>query len=150
MQPREFVDKELKLVTEAFNIMKELSPTVFFIKNDNRVTIPANFNSDAQKDIVSQGIRELVKGTMPDIVIYVSEAWAVVTKDPEKEIRPMFNPKRIEVLVVQIEFKSGEMFGCSANIIRDGKEPRLGEFRIIDNKMDTGRFTNFFPPKSVN
>src|SRR5260370_3136367 len=80
MEPRQFVDQELKFITEIFNIQKEVYPMVILLKDDNRYQVPVNFANNARKDIISQGIKDLVKKSEPDVVIFVAEAWVKFIK----------------------------------------------------------------------
>jgi len=149
MTPRAFVKQELKLVQEMFNVQKSIGPMFIMIRNNQRDVILIDTANDSDKDIASLTLKEIVKMTKPDIVVYMSEAWALYLPKGtnfEDVTRPMFNPDRIEQLVVQIEFKTGEKFGCSANILRDKGEVKLSEFEIMDAKLSTGKFVDFFPP----
>jgi len=155
MEPREFVEHELKVISTLFQIQKELYPMVVLIKNDERFKIPVSYNNDAHKDIVSQGIKDLVKKSEPDIVIYMAEAWV-------KFIRAKWDrlpwtaqgAEKHEIVIVQIEFKSGERFTCEAKIIRDPKNPDrqvyLDKFEYGQDDMSMGRFVDFFPAKRLN
>src|ERR1700758_3695723 len=76
--PKDFVDIELKIINKIFEFQKEIYPMVVLIKDDKRYQIPVQYSSSAQKDIISQGIKDLVKTSEPDIVVYVAEAWTKV------------------------------------------------------------------------
>jgi hypothetical protein len=146
-----FVDQELMLVNKIFNDLKEIRPMAILIKDNHRVCIPTHHANDAQKDIVSQGIKELVKRSEPDTVVFMNEGWMVQMKGQvDLDIKPSLHADRIEVVIVQIEFKTGEKFGCIADIIRDGKEAKLGKFDITHDQSSMGRFVDFFPPKHMN
>jgi hypothetical protein len=115
--------------------------------------VPVSYKNAAHKDIVSQGIKDLVKGSEPDIVIYMAEAWAKVIVDKSDRIPIAIapnDPDKYEILVVQIEFRSGEKFGAEAKIIRKEQEVHLEPFRIMDADFSMGRFVDFFPVKRVN
>jgi hypothetical protein len=152
MEPREFVEHELQVINTLFSMQKEVYPTVILVKNDKRYQIPVHYSNAAHKDIVSQGIKDLVKKAEPDIVVYVSEAWMKVIRN--KQDRLPWNlandPDRIEIVIVQIEFKTGEKFGCQAKIIRDDGPPHLNKFEINKDDFSMGRFVDFFPVKRLN
>jgi len=148
MNPKQFAEQELKKITEAFNEQGMIDTAVYFFKDDNRFAIPVTFNNEAQKVAVEQGVKDMVKRAMPDTVIYVSEAWAAWLNDDPR--MPTDRPDRIEVVVVQIEFKTGEKYGCAADIIRNGGNIHLGEFKIVEGEQAQGLFTDFYPPSSVN
>ena len=153
MEPREFVDQELKVIEEIFRVQKEIYPMVVLVKDNDRYQIPISYQNTAHKDIVSQGIKDLVKKSEPDIVIYVAEAWAKILNSKEDRI-PLAgistDPNRYEIIIVQIEFKSGEKFGAEARIIRESGDVKLAPFRIMDTNHSMGRFVDFFPIKRTN
>jgi hypothetical protein len=153
MEPRDFVSNELKIIEQMFNIQKEIYPMVVLIKNDERFNVPVSYKNTAHKDIVSQGIKDLVKGSEPDIVIYMAEAWTKIIKDKLDRIPTGIasnDPDKYEIIVVQIEFKSGEKFGAEAKIIREGEKAHLDSFKLMDADFSMGRFVDFFPIKRVN
>jgi hypothetical protein len=153
MTPSEFVNQELGLIRQTFDQLQVLNPMVVFVKDDRRVIIAAEFHNDAHKDMVSEGIKELVKRSEPDIVVYSAEAWAATVKNYKEgvTIRPSYHPDRIEIVVVQIEFKTGEKYDCSAKILREKGKARLDKFDINpDGGMSMGRFVDFFPVTRMN
>ena len=153
MEPREFIQEELKLINLMFEKKKEIYPMVVLIKEGKRHLIPVYFDNDAHKDIVSQGIKDLVKKSEPDVVIYMAEAWTVTVKDKQMRMgipRPLEHPDKLEVLLVHIEFKTGEKYGCQAHILRDKGLSQLSKFEILDQDLSMGRFVDFFPQKRVN
>ena len=150
---RQFVDLELKLVRHIFNDQKCIEPMVVLVKGDTRTLTPVMFQNgdDDSKDIVSEGIKVLVRMFNPDAVVYMCEAWGVKsTKYDLNEVRPSEHPNRIELLMVRIEFKTGEKYDCSANIIRKEKEVLLSDFEIIPGETTMGRFVDFYPIGKVN
>ena len=156
IDPNKFVEQELAVIKYMFSQQKEIYPMVTLIEGDKRFPIPLHYRDDEQKDIVSIGIKNLVKERKPDAVVYIAEAWAVIIKDKTDRLdfipRPTYHPDRIEQVIAQIEFKTGEKFGCYANIIRDGPIPRLEKFVTNDysRNMSMGRFCDFFPIKQHN
>jgi hypothetical protein len=153
MEPREFVAKELKMVELMFTTQKEIYPMVVLIKDNERFAVPVSYKNAAHKDIVSQGIKDLVKGSEPDIVIYMAEAWTKIIKDKLDRLPTGIapnDPDKYEIIVVQIEFKSGEKFGAEAKIIREEQKVYLEPFKLIDADFSMGRFVDFFPIKRVN
>lgn len=151
LAPRDFVDIELKIVEKMFEAQKEIYPQFIIIKNDERAIVPVYFSSSARKDIIAQGIKDLVKKSEPDVVVYMAEAWVMMVK--EKFDRLLVTPKhpdRIEIVFVQIEFKTGEKFGCEARIKRLGTETQLEKFEIMDASTSMGRFCDFFPISRAN
>lgn len=153
MEPREFVERELMIIGAMFNIQKELYPQVVLIKDDKRFPMPVNFPNSARKDIISQGIKDLVRTSEPDIVVFMAEAWMkiITTEVVRKQINfEATDPDKIEIIAVQIEFKTGEKFGCEARIIRDEYGTRLGEFKITNSDISMGRFIDFFPIGRLN
>jgi uracil phosphoribosyltransferase len=126
---------------------------VIFVKGDLRTAVPVEFHNDIQKDVMSQGIKELVKKAEPDIVIYTAEAWAATVDEYKEGVTPppRLQPNRVEIVFVQIEFKTGEKYSCQAKILREaGKEAQLETFHIISGEMGMGRFTDFFPITRTN
>jgi hypothetical protein len=118
------------------------------MKDGRDVFFPVKFSNDAQKEIISAGIKELVKLSQPDSVAYASEAWGISLakgEDFHHHPRPSEHKDRIEIVMIQIEFITGEKFGCSADIIRSESNVRLGEFKILDAKHSMGRFVDFYP-----
>ena len=153
MEPREFVDQELNLISAMFAVQKEIYPMAVLVKDDKRYGIPVRYENAAHKDIVSQGIKDLVKASEPDIVIYMAEAWVIVIKDKSDRLSlpvPSKHPDRTEIVVVQIEFKTGEKFGCQAQILRDHGTPRLDKFEVLVTDVTMGRFVDFFPVYRTN
>jgi hypothetical protein len=152
MIPREFVDKELKIVNFMFNQLKEISPMFVLCKNDDRFQIPARFNSQVHKEIILQGIKDLVKKSEPDIVVFMAEAWVTIVKEGlDGTVIPGSVQNRVEILMVAIEFKTGEKYGCEAKIIREeNKPPRLEQFEVYDSRLSMGNFCDFFPAKRLN
>jgi hypothetical protein len=152
MDPRQFVEQQLQVIRLLFEEQKELYPTVILIKDNTPYQVNAHYNNEAHKDIVSQGIKDLVKGTQPDAVIFFAEAWMKTIKSREDRIkaRLSLDPDRIEIVTVQIEFKTGEKFGCTAKILRDEKNISLDKFEITGNDFSMGRFVDFFPITRTN
>jgi hypothetical protein len=149
---RQFIEVELKLINQMFDTQKEIYPMCVLVKDDRRFLVPVSYSSSAHKDIVSQGIKDLVKTSDPDVVVYVAEAWSgtIRSKFDRLPLDVYSNPERIEIVMAQIEFKTGEKYGCEAKIIRDGGAPKLGEFKISTGDCSFGRFTDFFPIKRTN
>jgi hypothetical protein len=149
---RQFIEVELKLINEMFDKQKEIYPMAVLIKEERRYLVPVSYSSSAHKDIVSQGIKDLVKTSDPDVVVYVAEAWSKTIRDKfdRLPLNVSRDPERIEIVMAQIEFKTGEKYGCEAKIIRDDGAPRLGEFKISMGDCSFGRFTDFFPIKRTN
>jgi hypothetical protein len=153
MEPREFVETELKVIHQLFDEMKEIYPMVVIVKDDKRYQVPVSYKTSAHKDIVSQGIKDLVKRSDPDIVIYVAEAWTKVIRDKMDRIPvaiSAMDPDKYEIVVVQIEFRSGEKFGCEAKIFTEGSKRWLDKFEFIQSDFSMGRFVDFFPIKRMN
>jgi hypothetical protein len=153
MEPREFVDIELKLIQRLFSIQKEVYPMVVLVKNDDRYQIPVQFQNAAHKDIVSQGIKDLVKRSEPDVVIYMAEAWVKVIKTKFDRIITSITPadlEKFEIVCVQIEFKSGEKYSAEAKIIREDRKVKLEPFEFMNVDMSMGRFMDFFPIGKTN
>jgi hypothetical protein len=153
MEPREFVDQELSLITATFAVRKVIDPMAVIIKDDERYMVNAYSENDAHKEIVSQGIKDLVKRSNPDVVVFMAEAYTKVIKGRKGIIPARISPRdleALEIVTVQIEFRTGEKFGCEAKINRDRGVVRLEKFEIHDASTDFGRFTDFFPIKRFN
>lgn len=153
MEPREFVDQELKIIEGIFFARKQINPMVILIKDDRRYPMPVSYQNTAHKEIVSQGIKDLVKRSEPDVVVYMAEAWTKFIKNNLDRIPTSILPSDLdkeEIIAVQIEFKSGEKFGAEARIIREGKNIHLGPFRVVDAMWSMGRFVDFFPVTRTN
>jgi hypothetical protein len=150
--PRAFVDFELQLVNKMFNEQKEIYPLFVIVKGTERFLVPVVFKNEVHKEIVAQGIKDLVKKAEPDVVVYIAEAWVVIVRNKlDRMPIPNRDPNRIEVVTVIIEFKTGEKFGCEARIVREiGLPPRLENFKVHDNHLGMGRFCDFFPITQVN
>src|SRR6516225_4205769 len=97
MEPREFVEQELALIRQVFEMQKEIYPMVILVKDDRRFQMPVYFHSSAQKDIVAQGIKDLVKKSEPDVVVYMAEAWVKFIKNKEDRT----DKDKMEALEVQ-------------------------------------------------
>jgi hypothetical protein len=153
MEPREFVNTELKLIEHMFNIQKEIYPTVVLIKDNEHHPMPVSYRNAVHKDIVSQGIKDLVKKFEPDVVVYMAEAWTKIIRDKSDRIPIAIaadDPDKYEILCVQIEFKTGEKFGAEAKIIRKEDRVLLEPFTVKESDWTMGRFVDFFPIKQVN
>jgi hypothetical protein len=151
--PREFVDIELKLIEKVFDQTHVLRPMIIIVKDNDRYVIPASFQNDLHKDIVSQGIKDLVKKADPDIVIYSAEAWSATLDEYIDGVTPPASqqPNRVEIIAAQIEFKTGEKYSCQARILRHGDQPpRLDKFEVSTGGMSMGRFVDFFPIGKTN
>jgi hypothetical protein len=150
--PREFVDQEIMLIEHVFKCQHVVHPMVIFVKDDKRSAVMAEFRNDLHKQILSDSIKELVKRSMPDIVIYAAEAWVAVVPDYIEGVtlRPMYHPDRFEVVIVHIEFKTGEKYDCQAKIIRERGEPHLSKFEVLPGGMSMGRFVDFYPITRMN
>jgi hypothetical protein len=148
MTIQETIDHAIGLITNFFNKFKYLNAFCLLIKNDKITCVPLSFSNDIQKDIMSAGIKELVKRSDPDTVVYACEAWSIHAskeEDLDMMIRPSERQDRVEIVMIQIEFRTGEKFGCSADIIRTESSARLGDFKIMDAKYSMGRFADFYP-----
>jgi hypothetical protein len=153
MEPREFVDLELKLLHQAFNLQQEIYPMVVIIKDDKRFQVPVNYTNEAHKSIVAQGIKDLVKKSDPDIVVYVAEAWTKIIRDKLDRLEvgiSATDPDKHEIVLAQIEFKTGEKYGAEALIIKYEGKRLLKDWMIIDSSTSMGRFVDFFPIKRFN
>ena len=156
IDPNKFVEQELAVISYMFTQQKEIYPMITLVKDGKRFPIPLHYRDDEQKEIVSIGIKTLVKDKEPDVVIYIAEAWDIIIKNKMDRLdfipRPTYHPDRVEQVIAQIEFKTGEKYGCYANIIRDGPMPRLEKFIMNDNSrnMSMGRFCDFYPIERTN
>jgi hypothetical protein len=151
MEQHEFIEQELKIVSHMFDVQKAIYPMAVLVKDDTRYQIPVTFQNNAHKDIVSQGIKDLVKKSEPDVVVYVAEAWMLaITSTSDRLPIPSRHPDRIEIVAVQIEFKTGEKFGCQARILRGNGQPRLDKFEVLRDDTSMGRFCDFFPIGRTN
>ena len=148
MEPREFVDSELILVRKMFEIQKVIHPMIVLIKEDSRYAVPVELPDNARKDIIAQGIKDLVKKAEPDVVVFLAEAWTTVMRNMAD--RFLHSVERHEIIHVLIEFKTGEKYGCAAKIIREKGEPRLEKFDVVPNDISMGRFCDFFPIGRLN
>lgn len=147
MNQREQIDLELYLIGELFDALEGINPMFVTMRGTEREIVPVLFRNDFEKDIVSEALKRLVEATQPDYVVYASEAWSAAYPKgqfPKGTPRPSQNPNREEVLIVQIEFKTGETYGCCAKIIRDEKTVKLSEFKVNKIAIQTGRFANFY------
>jgi hypothetical protein len=153
MEPREFVDLELKLLHQIFDIQQEIYPMAILVKDGKRFQVPVNYSNTAHKEIVAQGIKDLVKKSDPEIVIYVAEAWAKVIRDKFDRLEvgvSVHDPDKYEIVVVQIEFKTGEKFGAEARITMYEGKRLLKDWEVVDAYSSMGRFVDFFPTKRYN
>jgi len=153
MTPREFVDQELSLVAATFAIAKVIRPMVVLVKDGERYAVPAMFQNAAHKEIVAQGIKDLVRTSRPDVVVYMAEARMKVVQSLISELPTsisQYDDAAIEVVSVVIEFKTGEKFDCDAKITRTLGIPRLEKFKVSDGKFTAGRFADFFPVGRLN
>jgi hypothetical protein len=148
MTTRDVINHALGNVRDLFNVRKGIGAFCVIMKDDRETFIPVSFSNDAQKDMVSMGIKDLVKRSNPDAVVYASEAWSRILSKEESLTnitRPSEHKDRVEMVMVQIEFRTGEKFGCSAKIIRTGSDVRLSDFEIFDAQNTMGRFVDFYP-----
>jgi hypothetical protein len=146
--PRELVNNELKVVGQIFAQRKIIQPMVVLIKQGARSLWPLAFENSYEKEVLSELIKTLVSRSMPDTVVYMAEAWMAAVANLEeyrKSPRIKERADRKEIVMVQIEFKTGEQFSCIADIIRNGDAAWLGKFTIEDKNFGTGRFMDFFP-----
>jgi hypothetical protein len=146
MNTQEILEQELKNIEDHFKAAKEIYPTVIMIKDDNRFLFPASSQSSVQKDIVSQGIKDLVKKSDPDVVIYFAEAWMAPIRMKQDRLIPISRADdKVEILLVHIEFKTGEKYSRLAHILRNGPEAKLSSFENLGVDLTSGRFMDFFP-----
>jgi hypothetical protein len=146
MTPQEIVREELATITRVFNVENEMDTFFVLVNEDFHVSLPVIFTNAVEKDHASIRLRQLTAEAMPDYVIYVSEAWTVCVEEKDKDILPSEHPDRVEIILVTIEFKTGEQFLCTANIKRENDSVQLEEFEIKPNpRSNTGRFMNFYP-----
>ena len=152
MTPRRLVELELKLANMMFDQLKVIHPMVVFVKGEQRAMMPAEFHSELDKDQLAQTVRELVKRSEPDCVVYIAEAWAVIStkEEVEKGLRPMHHPNREEIVFLQIEFKTGEKYSCEARIVREKGEARLDKWNVKSDAFSVGRFVDFYPIGRTN
>lgn len=153
MEPRELVDQELVLIHALFAAQHEIYPMVILVKEDKRYQVPVAYHNSARKDIVAQGIKDLVKTAEPDVVIYIAEAWTKIIRDKNDRLPlaiSINDPDKTEVVVAQIEFRTGEKFGCEAKIFVKDNIRQLSMFEVTDSGRDMGRFVDFFPIRRYN
>ena len=152
-EPRKQVEIELQLITTLFLQQKCVYSMAVLVKEDRRTMLLLPFNNEIQKDLASAALKDLVIRADPDIVVYVAEAWSAHVKPEELKnpnyTRPSERPDRIEIIAVQIEFKTGEKYSCHADIVRNGDSVKLKEFEYIADQNSMGKFVDFYPPKSV-
>ena len=123
------------------------------VKEDRRTMMLLPFNNEIQKDLASAALKDLVIRADPDIVVFVAEAWSAYVKLEELKnpnyTRPSERKDEMEIVAVQIEFKTGEKYSCHADIVRNGDSVELKEFEVIADQNSMGKFVDFYPPKSV-
>lgn len=140
------VEYELKQLTVFFLTQKEVYPTFIVIKDDKRFVMPASFQNAAQKDIISQGMKDLVKKSDPDYVVYVSEAWIAPIRTKMERLTSVSKANdRKEILMIVIEFNSGTKHCRFAYVLREGNDVRLTKFEKLESDLTSGRFMDFFP-----
>lgn len=145
-----FVNTELKLIEFVFNKAHVLKPMVILIKDEKRTGLIAEFHSEIHKEMMSQGIKDLVKVLEPDVVIYFAEAWTYRAKSLKDYVPASQHPNRIEIVSVRIEFKTGEKYDCEAKILRQDGQVHLDKFEILPGGMSMGRFVDFYPITRTN
>lgn len=126
----EFVERELELTRQMFLRQHVIQPMVMFIfiELNQRMAVVAEFHSQPHKEIISQGIKDLVKRVDPDIVVYSAEGQI----------------DEVDVVVVRAEFKTGEKYECTAKVLRRGRL-RLDEFEVKSGGVSMGSFADFYP-----
>ena len=152
MDIQKLVTDELYLIRELFNKQMRLLAYLVLIKEEQRFLVPVSFKDDEHKDVVGQGMRDLVREVMPDVVIFTSEVWiSKLDMKAYKEGRMIREANdRQEAVQVLFEFKTGERFLKCAHIMRTGELARLARFEDWDYKTLTGRFVDFFPPTNLH
>jgi hypothetical protein len=133
MTPRDLVNNLLQYVTQEFYQHKGIQSTFIFIKNANQTEMPVQLGNEIHKNNMDITIKDLVRRSEPDAVVFISEGWT----------RELVNSPT-ELVVVHIEFKTGEKFGCTAQITRADKL-LLGQFEVHDAANDMGLFMDFYP-----
>lgn len=147
-----FITIELVLLSSLFEVQKGINPFAIIVKGEDRFLVPLTYKNATHKDIVSQGLKDLVRTMEPDAIVYAAEAWIKLVKSVNDEMPTSLadDPDRGEILMVQIEFKSGEKYSCMANIIREKEDVKLSQFDIKSSEPISGRFCDFYPPRTLN
>jgi hypothetical protein len=149
--PQTIVKTELAIIKQVFDEEGKLDTTFVVVQDGAHISIPLILMPSTDRDRVSKTLRDLTAQVMPDFVIYISEAWCAIVSDNKCDLPPSKHPDRVEIVIVTIEFKTGERFLCTANIKRENNTARLEEFEIKTDLSlgTTGRFMNFYPKVSA-
>lgn len=146
------VQKVIAIVKTGIGHVSQLPPTFFVGSGDAVAVMSTEFDTNKQKDMVSQEIRLMVERTSPEYVIFVSEGW-MVTKDSTddhesfREVEGSLEhcPGSEEIVSIIVETPISSMTGIAK--ILPGR--RLTDFEWENSGHSSkGRFMNFFGTKS--
>lgn len=136
----------------------ELPPTFAIIGGDAPVVVPADFGSEARKDMMALMVRELVKLHEAHTVLLVSETWTLPKGMHRSEAKALYEkygqvanmPMRQEAVMVTVETRDGQNWLCVAPIVRKGRAVKLAEIDYMDMASDDwksqGRMAGWFAP----
>lgn len=101
------------------------------------------FENVQTKYLIMRQLAHRVTRSGADAVMLVGEAWTASAAELKPYERPADSPARKEVLTLHMATKSGASFDCAAEIVRNGKEPSLGETRVAEGSA-AFEFAPFF------
>jgi hypothetical protein len=113
-----------------------LPPTWFFVMPDGSVRegetpfadMSADPHGDMQKEAVAKGTGSWMRASGVTAYAYVSEAWAVESRDADDPRRPSERPDRIEIVVALAESADGEQRAAAWKMVR-GETGRVVHLR---------------------
>jgi hypothetical protein len=126
MSLRELFDVACKNAARIFLEDGAVSPIWHAIPKhgDEHLLIATPWNSDREKDVAMDALRDMFKHYNVQRFVCVVEAWAVMGRDPSiLEKRPSVHPDRREVIRIQAEDRNGDSLSGQYYILRPEHGP---------------------------
>lgn len=140
----------MRTASKIFDNLGEVSPTWLIETPDEVQIVNTLFTGDMSKDAVAEFIKKEL-GPKALRLVFVSEAWLRVIKEPHDGLRPSKAPDRIEVIIVSGEDADGQNITIQRRIERvEGQPAKLMPEEIRRNDMMGGRFNNMLKAGSVH
>jgi len=146
----EFHEKVLETTKAIWGDCGKIVPQFILVSKQSLfLSAGVVFESEEDKNQVSQAIRELIRERNVYAIAFVCEGWMVDASKSKKplDVRPSKHPQRIEILWASSEWKSPHSRkDTTYRIIRDekGKVVELSPKGMPQGLSVAGRFANFF------
>lgn len=147
MDIKELEKNAISIALEQIEERGEAFP-MFHLSCENNVMImlPALWSNDEQKLTMAAVVRLYAVRWKAQIITLVTEAWFSEQKSDSKQIRPINDPNRKEVLICITQARKGAINASAGPLMRDPGGVSVGELKPL-NYPTTDTFADLFSEK---